>query len=226
MPTTIPECILLSGASGLIGNLILRRLLMQAAAHVIAPSRRSLDISGPNLSVPLGDWSNPATRATLLAQLQRQGPVNAWVCTLGTTLKVAGSKAAFRAVDLDLVLRMGELARAAGAGRAIVVSSVGARADSRNFYLAVKGEAERGLQGLGFARLDLLRPGLLMGARAAQRGGEAWAQRLAPLFNPLLVGALRRFRAIGAEVVAAKAVQLLGQAGDGCHVHEYDRLNG
>jgi uncharacterized protein YbjT (DUF2867 family) len=223
---TPARVILLSGASGLIGSLVLRALLANPTAdvRVIAPSRRTLPVDDPRLLVPVGDWQAADAQPALKTRVDASGPLDTWICALGTTLNQAGSRAAFRAVDLELVLRMGGLARACGAGHAIVVSSVGANAGARNFYLAVKGEAEQGLRALGFRRLDLLQPSLLLGPRQDRRTGEAWGQRLAPWFNPLLAGGLRRYRAIPAEVVAGKVLRLLGLFEPGCFAHTYDQL--
>ena len=150
--------------------------------------------------------------------------MDAYVCALGTTIKRAGSREAFLAVDRDLVLRLGAIARDLGARHAILVSSVGASAQSGNFYLRVKGETERELAELGFERVDFLRPGLLLGERSESRLGESIAKALTPLTNPLLRGALRRYRGIEAGAVAAAAVAVLGRDAPGRHVHENTAL--
>jgi uncharacterized protein YbjT (DUF2867 family) len=77
---------------------------------------------------------------------------------------------------------------------------------------------------MGFDRLDLLRPGLLLGERDESRPGEAIARALTPLTNPLLRGPLRRYRGIAADDVAAAAAALLGRDEPGRHVHEYADL--
>ncbi len=120
--------------------------------------------------------------------------------------------------------RLARIARELGAAHAIAISSVGADAASGNFYLSVKGRTEHELAALGFARVDLLRPGLLLGDRAEQRQGEAIAGRLAPVFNPVLMGPLRRYRAIDAADVAAAAIALIGAPPPGVFTHEYDDL--
>lgn len=217
--------ILLAGASGLVGSQILSELLTQPKTQVIAPLRRALDQSHAQLLPMIGDWVDPSAQPALGEAMAAHAPLDAYVCALGTTIKAAGSRAAFKAVDLDLVVRLARLARQSGARHAIVVSSVGADPLSGNFYLSIKGQAEQALGQLGFERVDLLRPGLLLGTRAQHRSGEAWAQRLAPLFNPLLVGGLRRYRAIAANQVAHKAVQLLDQSEGGVFVHEYASLS-
>jgi uncharacterized protein YbjT (DUF2867 family) len=214
--------ILLAGATGLVGGRILRRLLDDPRAPwVLAPARRPLELQSRRLSTLTADLSDPAQDGLLAARLRElTSQLDVYVCALGTTIKRAGSREAFLAVDRDLVLRLGAIARDLGSRRAILVSSVGASAQSGNFYLRVKGEAERELADLGFERVDLLRPGLLLGERAESRLGESIAKTLTPLTNPLLQGPLRRYRGIAADDVAAAAVALLDQHAPGRHVHE------
>lgn len=222
---TPPGAVLLAGATGLVGGGVLSQVLAAAQGpQVVAPLRRPLARVHPRLSAVVTDLSAGAEAlSSAVAAVAPQ--VSAYVCCLGTTLKQAGSREAFLAVDRELVLRLGDVAHRLGARHAILVSSVGASAQSGNFYLRVKGEAERGLAELGFERLDLLRPGLLLGERGERRLAEGLGQRLAPLANPLLLGGLRRYRAIAAADVAAAAVALLRQGETpGRFVHEYASL--
>ena len=226
IPATSSPVVLLSGASGLIGSLVLQRLLAGCAYPVIVPVRRPLAVSDPRLTALIGNFTDPAGMLALREQMRPVTGLQVWICALGTTLKAAGSREAFSAVDLRLVLDMAALARQSGARHAIVVSSVGADPTARNFYLSVKGRAEQGLREIGFDRLDLLRPSLLLGPRLETRSGEAWGQRLAPLLNPLMAGPWRRYRAIHADTVAAAILRLLDEPATGCFVHEYDSLRG
>ncbi|ALH81172.1 NAD-dependent epimerase/dehydratase family protein [Sphingopyxis macrogoltabida] len=147
------------------------------------------------------------------------------ISCLGTTIRQAGSEAAFRAVDHDLVLAVAAAAKDAGTSHLIAVSSVGAAAKSRNFYLRTKGEVEEALRGLGFERLDILRPGLLTGDRQGPpRLGEGIAMLAAPLTDALMHGSLRRYRSIPGATVAAAIVRLAGTGGSGAHVHENDAI--
>lgn len=219
---TARSAILLAGASGLVGGLALRRwLAADEGPLLLAPVRRPLAVQHPRLVELPGGWDEPAIRRALDAQDAR---LTAFASCLGTTIRQAGSREAFLAVDRDLVLALAGSARKLGAGQALLVSSVGASAQSGNFYLRVKGEAERGLQGLGFDRVDYLRPGLLLGERAERRLAEAVGQRIAPLANLLARGALQRYRAIAADDVAAALVALCGRNTQGCFVHEYPAL--
>ena len=147
------------------------------------------------------------------------------ICCLGTTIRQAGSQAAFRAVDHDLILAAARGARQGGTPHMIVVSSVGASAKAGNFYLRTKGETEDGLRALGFDRLDLIRPGLLLGDRPGPpRLGEGLATIAAPLADALLHGSFRRYRSIHGATVAAAIARLAGQGGSGVHIHENDAI--
>ncbi|MBY6185416.1 NAD-dependent epimerase/dehydratase family protein [Marinobacter hydrocarbonoclasticus] len=99
-------------------------------------------------------------------------------CCLGTTMKTAGSKAAFRAVDYGAVVALGQWAKANGAGQMHVISSKGANAGSRNFYLRTKGEMEQALSALDLPALYLYRPSLLSGERIDYRRKERMGEAL------------------------------------------------
>jgi hypothetical protein len=215
--------VLLAGVSGMIGTQL--HDLLQTARPDLGidlllrkpvPVQAGCEIfCGDPLTLALADWQR-AHRCC-----------DAFVCALGTTRRAAGSLQAFAAIDCDLVVSIAKAATAAGARQAIVVSSVGADARSRNDYLRVKGEMQGALAGVGFDRCDFLQPSLLLGPRRAgeARFAESLGQRLAPLFNPLLPGRLRRYRAIAATEVARAAAALLGRTERGIHFHEFDALS-
>lgn len=148
------------------------------------------------------------------------------ICTLGTTMKVAGSKAAFRAVDHDLILAFAAAAREAGAQQFICVSSVGALAGSPNFYLNTKGEVEAALSALDFSRLDILRPGLLTGGtRNESRLGESLASLISPLSDLLMLGPLSKYRSTPSDRVARAIVTLALGGGYGRFIHQNDSIS-
>ncbi len=136
-------------------------------------------------------------------------------CCLGTTLRAAGGQAGFRAVDHDLIVAFARAAKAAGAERLVVLSSVGADPNSKNFYLRVKGETERDLQALNLRSLDLLQPSLLLGMRREWRGMELLAQAAGWALGPLMRGDWARYRPIEVGTVAAamRAVPRGGRLG-------------
>ena len=207
--------IVLIGATGLVGGAVAAEAGPLALTALARRAPQGLAPHHQPIVAPIADWP---------ALIAARRPAVLISC-LGTTIRQAGSQAAFRAVDHDLVRASARAARAAGAARMIAVSSVGAAANSANFYLRTKGEIEEGLRALGFDRLDLLRPGLLTGARdGAPRLAEGLAILAAPLTDALLRGGLRRYRSIPAVVVARAIVALAGQSEPGVHIHENDAI--
>lgn len=206
---------LIVGATGLVGRAVIERF---GSSSVTVLARRSVEGLGTQhkeLVAPPGQWPD-------IIAAERPGVL---ISCLGTTIRQAGSQAAFRAVDHDLVLAAARGARAGGTAHMIAVSSVGAAAKSGNFYLRTKGEVEDDLVALGFDRLDLIRPGLLRGDRPGpQRLGEGLATIAAPLTDALLHGAFRRYRSISGATVAAAIVALAGEGGSGVHIHENDAI--
>jgi uncharacterized protein YbjT (DUF2867 family) len=208
---------LVAGASGLVGGQLLSLLLNSPHyARVHALSRRPLMFDHPRLA-------NRVVRfeASLQAQLKGLHCQDAFCC-LGTTIRDAGGQAAFRAVDLDLVLEFAHLALGCGAQRLVVVSAVGANAASKNFYLRVKGEMEQALEDVNFRALDIMQPSLLLGARRNPRPLELAGQVAMRLLNPVLLGGWSRLRAIPAATVAAAmcGAALSGRRGTYRYTHD------
>jgi uncharacterized protein YbjT (DUF2867 family) len=129
-------------------------------------------------------------------------------CCLGTTMRKARSKPAFRKVDYEYPVLIATIAKANGVKGFFLVSSMGANVNSTNFYLHTKGETERDIEKLGFNRLGIFRPSLLLGNRNERRFGERFAQGLFPLFHWLLQGDLKKYRAIPASDVAKAMVNV------------------
>ncbi len=168
-----PQHILLAGASGLTGEHLLDRLLNEpTVSRVLAPSRKPL-AEHPHLENPVGE------PAQVLPQLS--GQVDIAFCCLGTTIKKAGSEAAFRAVDLDMVVAFAKRARELGARHLIVISAIGADPKSSVFYNRVKGEMEQALRAQDWPQLTLVRPSLLLGDRLEPRLAEQLAGPLSRL---------------------------------------------
>lgn len=192
--------VLLAGATGLIGSRVLA-LLPDAVPVGRRPTGRAREVVADFTALP------PLPPATVA------------ICALGTTIRAAGSEAAFRAVDFDAVLAFARAAQAAGVTHFILVTAVGADARSRVFYSRVKGEIETAVAALGFARLDLIQPGLILGPRADRRPVEAILQQVTPWLDPLLVGGLDKYGAIAADTVAAAIAALARQDAAGVVRH-------
>ena len=145
-------------------------------------------------------------------------------CALGTTIKKAGSQAAFSKVDFEAVVDLARATVEAGAKRFVLVSSVGADPNSKNFYLRVKGETEQGVAALPFVAVHIMRPSLLLGHRNESRAGERVAQAVMPMMNWALVGGLRKYRAIPAETVARAMVGGAQSNATGVQIYQHDEI--
>lgn len=196
--------VLLAGASGLVGRELLEGLLADGTvASVHALVRRELALRDPKLTQHVADFG----------ALPALPPLHEAYIALGTTIKAAGSREAFRAVDFDAVIGVAKAARTAGATRLGVVSAMGADPGSRVFYSRVKGEVERALAAVGFATLVIARPSLLVGDRTAlgqpTRSGEEAGAKLARWIGFAIPG---NYRPIRARQVARALLQAVPQA--------------
>lgn len=198
--------IVLFGASGLIGGLLVPLL---DANDLNVVGRRSIGLAGERVAA-VNDW--PSVIADLRPEIA--------ISTLGTTIGKAGSRGAFAAIDHDAVVAVAKAARAAGTRQFLMVSSVGAGTSAANFYLATKGRAEASVIALGFQRLDIFRPGLLVGERVGDpRFAERLGILLSPLTNALTPRRFDKYRAIDAADVATAMAQAVGAAARGLHIH-------
>ena len=211
---------LIAGATGLVGERVLKMLLASPRYdEVIAVTRRHLTVEHPKLRQLVGSLSD-AEEIIANAQVRATDAY----CGLGTTIKTAGSQAAFREVDFDYVLNFARAAKAAGAKRFMLVSAIGASAESKVFYSRIKGETEQALDKLGFDALHIFRPGLLLGERYEKRRGESIMIRLAPMLNPLMVGGASIYKSIPAEDVAAAMVAAAGSDAAGRNIYTFNEM--
>jgi uncharacterized protein YbjT (DUF2867 family) len=205
--------VLLAGSTGLVGAQVLQRLLADPrCSAVIAPTRRALVQTAPKLLNPVMDF------AALPAGAEGW-QVDAAICALGSTMKQAGSREAFRQVDHGYPLAIARAVKAQGCEVFALNSAMGANARSWFFYNQVKGELERDLRALGFASLAFVRPGLIGGERAEPRPGERLASHVLGALAPVLPRAWRinpATRIADALVEAAlnpqPGVQVIGSA--------------
>lgn len=176
-----PRRVLLAGATGLVGGELLDALLRdETVCEVHALSRRALAVTHPKLQTHLVEMDN-------LPDLPR---IDEAYLALGTTIAVAGSREAFRAVDFTANLAVARAAVKAGARRIGLVSAAAADPGSRLFYQRVKGEIEDALKALDLTTLVIARPSLLLDKRTHLmqpfRLGEWMAIPLARLLAPIL----------------------------------------
>lgn len=177
--------LLLIGATGLVGHEVLSHALASPRIEtVIAPARRPLAVTHRKLTAPVVRFDD-------LPEDADWWKADAAICTLGTTIKKAGSREAFRQVDHDYPLAVARLARAHGTPRFAVIAAMGANRNSLFFYSRVKGELEADLEALAFPSLTIVRPGLIGGDRAERRAGEHAAMLVLERLGPVLPKAWR-----------------------------------
>lgn len=193
---------LVAGATGLVGRALVRQLADSGgwdAVRALVRHALPAELAGPRVTAIQVDYDHLE-------------PPPAWAaadhifCALGTTMRQAGSREAFRRVDFDYPVALARAARALGARHFLLVSAVGASARSRVFYNRIKGEVEDAISALGFRSVTIARPSLLLGRRAEPRPGEQVGKVLGlllpPRWRPVLAA-----RVAGALVNAAKADQ-------------------
>lgn len=200
---------LVAGGTGLVGRELIDALLADhavGAVHALVRNRNAELARRNGLTLHVVDYAQP---------LPALPPADDAFCCLGTTIKVAGSQAAFRAVDFDAALSFARAARAAGATRLGVVSALGADAASHVFYNRVKGELEQAVKTLGFDCVLLARPSLLLGDRSALGQPTRVGERIGAALNAPLKWLLPdSVRPIDARTVALGLMRA---------VHECDR---
>jgi uncharacterized protein YbjT (DUF2867 family) len=206
--------LLLVGATGLVGQAVLRQALADSrVTKVVAVTRNPLPPQ-PRLENPLVDFDALPGEASWWK-------VNAGICTLGTTMRQAGSHGAFRKVDVDYPLAVARLLRQHGAQSFAFNSSIGANPKSRAFYMRVKGEVEQRLIECGFPSLTLVRPSGILGPRKAHRAWEARTIRVFHSLRPLLP---RHYRVVSADKIAKALLEAAIAAPAGVQIVESERL--
>ena len=202
--------LLLAGGTGLIGGKVLR-LGLNDGHEITTVGRRPAGMASSEIVSSFDD-------------LPRLPPADIAICALGTTIRQAGSQAAFRAIDEEAVVSFAAAAKAANVDHFLVVTAVGANPDASVFYSRVKGAAEKRLVEIGFRRLDIIRPGLLLGDRTERRPMEALLQRIAPATDRLMHGKWRRYRSVQSADVAQCMLGLAADHEPGVYIHHFDDI--
>ena len=202
--------LLLAGGTGLVG----RSLLELAKSRQITITTVGRRITGDVENELVVDFAAmPTLPSSDIA-----------ICTLGTTMADAGSKSAFKAVDFDAVMAFARAAKQSGVRHFLVVTAVGADIESRAFYSRVKGAVEIELTTIGFDRLDIVRPGLLLGKRQSRRLIEQVLQGLSPAIALITRGPWARYASISAEQVAGALLALSHETSPGVFYHQSPEL--
>jgi uncharacterized protein YbjT (DUF2867 family) len=199
---------LVLGATGLVGNTLVEQLCTDHRYQTVTCllrkplSKDFFNTNAAKVQPIVVDFEN-------LQDYQGYfGCDHIYLC-LGTTIKKAGSKSAFRKVDFEYVHIAAQLAKSQRAGSFVWISSVGANAKSTNFYLRVKGELENAILNMsGLHNASAVRPSLLLGEREEMRPAEKLGSILSPFLSVLLVGGLSKYKPVQAADVAAQMIRL------------------
>lgn len=208
--------VVLFGSTGLIGSLALKNLLEDVRVHkVITVTRNSSSLKHPKLINIVSTFEDLNKDLFIKNGVQK---IDGALCALGTTIKKAKTKEAFRKVDYEYVLKSCDVAIELGAEHFAVISAEGANAQSSIFYSKTKGEMENGLIDKKIKSLFILRPGLLLGEREESRPMEKMFITISPVLNRVLVGSLKQYRAIQAEKVAYFLTRTLFESNFGTRI--------
>ncbi len=215
------QTVTLLGATGLVGGLILKRLLndpLYSQVNVI--TRRTTDVHDPKLSEYIIDFKDPKQLDPILAGSETV------FCAVGTTnKKVEGDKEAYQKVDFDIPYQAAKASAKAGVYGFVLISAVGANPENNNnFYLKLKGVAEEVVSKELIPQLIFLRPSVLIGKRNESRVGESIAQFIMPGLSWILPSSMSKYKSIKAEDVANAAVNATQKLPRGIHILEYDQM--
>jgi uncharacterized protein YbjT (DUF2867 family) len=209
---------LVLGTTGLVGTELVKVLVQQnnyEKIHLLV--RKSIQPIDPVCEVHVVDFDKLDTYPELFQ-------VTDVFCCLGTTIKKAKTKEAFRKVDYQYPLEAAKMAVAGGAGSYLIITAMGANSKSLFFYNQVKGDIESALKQLNLPALHIFRPSLLLGDRGEQRFGEDVATKFSGVMNALMVGPLRPFKAIEAKTVARAMAAAAQSEKTGINLYPSDEI--
>ncbi len=210
----MPKKALIVGATGLIGEQLLGLLAeSDKYSQITVLSRRNIDYPQPKVKVEVVNFESLNPEADFWE-------ADDIFCCLGTTMKTAGSKEAFRQVDYEYPLRVAQLSKNKGANGYHIVSALGADPSSSVFYNKVKGEIEESINSIGFDEYHIYRPSLLFGDRKEFRFGEKLGIYFAKAIGFLMVGPLKKYRGIHSAKVAKAMFANAQKSESGYFIHE------
>lgn len=209
---------LVVGASGLVGKELVNQLIAaEEYGQVILWVRRPLGIKHWKLVEIQIDFE-------LLDTYELGENVDHIFCCLGSTIKKAGTKAAFKIVDFEYPLKIAKVAKKENVRQLVVISSLGASSQSKIFYNQVKGAMEAAIIALELPGTQIIRPSLLLGKRAEFRLGEKIASLITAMLPFLFTGQFKKYKPITAKTVACAMVRIANLEINGPHIYESDQL--
>lgn len=212
------KSITILGASGLIGNEILKLALEnKEIEHVTILVRKSLNVNHPKLTEIITDFKN-------LKDFESKIIGDALICCLGTTRKKSPNLDEYKAIDYGLTINIAQLAQKQNVQQVHLISAIGADPNSKIFYNRLKGETEQALIKMDFPQTFIYRPSLLIGKRNEFRFGELIAQKLAPLFDFFLIGSLKKYHSISSTIIATAVIKRISSECPKIEIMEYKEI--
>lgn len=209
---------LLAGASGLVGNELLHILLDSPYySRVKILVRRPLDMAHEKLEQVVTDFDK-------LDHYAHHFDVDDVFCCLGTTIKKAGSQDAFKKVDYEYPLKMAEMAKSQQVKNFLIITALGADAESKVFYSRTKGQLQVRLKKTRLTALHVFQPSLLLGERQEFRLGEKAATVLSPIISKLLQGKMKKYKPVEARDVALAMYEVAQIERTGNYTYPSDRI--
>lgn len=210
------KTVLIAGGTGLVGGHLIKLLVESDECDEIKVLvRKGSNYRHKGVSVIDLDYDH-------LADIQEDLKADSVFCCLGTTMKKAGSREQFYKVDFSYPFELAKLSLRNGSQQFNIITASGANSKSMFYYNKVKGKVETALCELEFQNINIFRPSLLLGHRREQRIGEQFGASLAKVINPMLIGGIKKYRAIQAEVVARAMINVSGRHMKGIHVLQSD----
>ena len=207
---------LIAGATGLVGGFLVRHLIASNLFdELIVVIRKGSKFHREGVSVIEIDFDHPTDYKDKLK-------ADVVFCCLGTTMKKAGTKERFYKVDFTYPFELAKLTFENGARQFNIITASGASTRSLFYYSRVKGEIEKAISQIGFQRVNIFRPSLLLGKRNEKRIGEQAGAAVAKMINPFLRGAAKKYRAIQAETVAKAMIRVSTAAQTGVKIFQSD----
>lgn len=205
---------LVIGSTGLIGTELLKIILESPEYfQVVTFVKRDSEIRHPKLIQHLIDFDQPDTYENLVAG-------DDFFCTIGTTIKNAGSQNAFRQVDYEYPRQFASFAMQNKVKQFLIISALNADAKSSNFYLKTKGAIHDFLKNCEFESVAVLQPSLLLGNRAEFRFGERVGAFFMRIFSFIFQGNLKKYKAIEGKTVAKAMFKIAQRHDTGFKIYE------
>ena len=209
---------IVAGSTGLVGKHLVQILAeSQEYESVIALVRKGSNFIHEGVFTIEVDYDN-------LSEYSEDLKAEDVFCCLGTTMKKAGSKENFYKVDYTYPLKLAKVAEKNNSIQFNIITASGAHSKSMFYYNRVKGDVEAAISNLDIFNINIFRPSLLLGERKEKRGGEQIGAALFKLVKPLMLGPIRRYRAIRGDIVAKAMFRVNQNHSDGIHYFESDRI--